>query len=98
MLAHQASYVKETLARQVISLAPGYWTALSSCPALKEICNSHLTVIFVIQIWFGFAIGLEKQTSKHASDVKKINNRHKQNFEGEANNMQLDREDTRRRN
>ena len=32
MLAHRASYDKKTLARQVIPLAPGYRTALSSCP------------------------------------------------------------------
>ena len=45
--------------------------------------------------------GLEKQTNnaeKCASDVKKMMNRRKQNFEGEANNMQLDKEDTRRSN
>ena len=35
---------------------------------------------------------------KCASDVKKIKNRRKQNFEGEANNMQLDKEDTPRSN
>ena len=34
---------------------------------------------------------------KCASDFK-MKNRHKQNFEGEANNMQLDKEDTRRIN
>ena len=33
MLAHRASYDKKTLARQVIPLAPGYRTALSSRPA-----------------------------------------------------------------
>ena len=32
---------------------------------------------------------------KRASDVKKMKNRRKQNFKGEANNMQLDKEDTR---
>ena len=31
-----------------------------------------------------------------ASDVKIVKNRRKQNFEGEANNMQLNKEDTRR--
>ena len=45
---------------------------------------------------------LEKQTvmlrSVTASDVKKMKNRRKQNFEGEANNMQLNKEDTRRSN
>ena len=35
---------------------------------------------------------------KCASDVKKMKNRRKQNFEGEANNMQLDKEDTRQSN
>ena len=33
-LAHRASYDKKTLARQVIPLAPGYQTALLSCPAV----------------------------------------------------------------
>ena len=33
---------------------------------------------------------------KRASNVNKVNNRRQQNFEGEANNMQLDKEDTRR--
>ena len=35
VLAHRASYDKKTLARQVIPLAPGYWTALSSRPGLS---------------------------------------------------------------
>ena len=35
---------------------------------------------------------------KCASDVKKKKNRRTHNFEGEANNMQLDKEDTRRSN
>ena len=35
---------------------------------------------------------------KRASNVKKMKNRRKQNFEGEANNMQLDKEDIRRIN
>ena len=42
---------------------------------------------------------LQKQTimlPKCASDVKKMKNRLKQNFKSEANNMQLDKEDTRR--
>jgi len=34
VLAHRASYDKKTLARQVIPLAPGYRTALSSHPVL----------------------------------------------------------------
>jgi len=32
----------------------------------------------------------------NTSDVEKINNRRKQNFEDEANNMQIDKEDTQR--
>ena len=35
VLACLASYDKKTLARQVIPLAPGYWTALLSCPELQ---------------------------------------------------------------
>ena len=35
---------------------------------------------------------------KCASDVKKMKNRCKQNFEGETNSMQLDKEDTQRSN
>ena len=35
---------------------------------------------------------------KCASDVKKMKKRRKQNFEGEANNMQLDKDDTRQSN
>ena len=45
---------------------------------------------------------LEKQTimlrSVPQMIVKKMKNHHKQNFKGEANNMQLDKEDTRRSN
>ena len=41
---------------------------------------------------------LSYNAEKCASDVKKMKNRRKQNFEGEANNMQLDKEDTRRSN
>ena len=32
VLALRASYNKKTIAGQVIPLAPGYWTALLSCP------------------------------------------------------------------
>ena len=39
-----------------------------------------------------------KTSEKCVSDVNKMKNRRKQNFEGEANNMQLDKEDTRRSN
>ena len=38
------------------------------------------------------------QTGMNASDVEKIKNRCKQNFEDEANDNQLDKEATRRRN
>ena len=44
---------------------------------------------------------LEKQTVMLRSVpqmLKKMKNHRKQNFEGEANNMQLDKEDTRRSN
>ena len=37
VLARRASYDKKTLARQVIPLAPGYRTALSSHPALHNV-------------------------------------------------------------
>ena len=37
MLARRASYDKKTLARQVIPLAPGYRTALSSRPAVGQL-------------------------------------------------------------
>ena len=40
VLAHWASYNKETLARKVIPLAPGYWTALLSRP--EAIYNMHI--------------------------------------------------------
>ena len=36
VLAHRASYDKKTVARQVIPLALGYWTALSSRPDLRN--------------------------------------------------------------
>ena len=58
---------------------------------------------FVLQKHFDYR--LEKQTimlrSVPHADVKKLKNRRKQNFEGGANNMQLDKqdkEDTRRSN
>jgi len=37
-------------------------------------------------------------TETNTSDVEKIKNRRKQTFEDEANNMQLDKEDTQRSN
>ena len=36
VLARRASYDKKTLARQVIPLAPSYWTAISSAPSRFE--------------------------------------------------------------
>ena len=39
-----------------------------------------------------------KTSERCVSDVNKMKNRRKQNFEGEANNMQLDKKDTRRSN
>ena len=41
VLAHRASYDKKTLARQVIPLAPGYRTALSSRPVVGLNCGLH---------------------------------------------------------
>ena len=71
----------------------------SSCSFSRD--NSHYE--FVLQKHFDYR--LEKQTimlrSVPHADVKKLKNRRKQNFEGGANNMQLDKqdkEDTRRSN
>ena len=47
---------------------------------------------------YEFVLQRKYNAEKRASDVKKVKNRRKQNFEGEANNMQLDKEDTRRSN
>ena len=47
VLAHRASYAKKTLARQVIPLALGYWTALSSRPGFFHI---SLVTIFVFTL------------------------------------------------
>ena len=62
-----------------------------------EIAISHYG--FVLQKHHDYR--LEKQTIMLRSVpqlLKKMKNRRKQNFEGEANNMQLDKEDTRRSN
>ena len=45
-----------------------------------------------------FRLQTNYNAEKRASGVKKVKNRRKQNFEVEANNMQLDKEDTRRGN
>ena len=47
---------------------------------------------------YEFGLQTNYNAEKRASGVKKVKNRRKQNFEGEANNMQLDKEDTRRSN
>ena len=47
---------------------------------------------------YEFVLQTNYNAEKRASGVKKVKNRRKQNFEGEANNMQLDKEDTRRSN
>ena len=41
MLAHWASYDTKTLAQQVNPLAPGYRTALLSCPASPYLLNGN---------------------------------------------------------
>ena len=47
---------------------------------------------------YKFVLQTNYNAEKHASDVKKMKNHRKQNFEGEAYNMQLDKEDTRQSN
>ena len=48
---------------------------------------------------YTFVLQRNYNAERRASDVKKkVKNRRKQNFEGEANNRQLDKEDTRRSN
>ena len=47
---------------------------------------------------YEFVLQTNYNAEKRVSDVKKMKNRRKQNFEGEANNMQLNKEDTRRSN
>ena len=47
---------------------------------------------------YEFVLQRNYNAEKCASDVNKVKNRRKENFEGEANNMQLDKEDTRRSN
>ena len=48
---------------------------------------------------YEFVLPTNYNAEKRASDVKKVKNRCKQKFEGEAKNMQLDiKEDTRRGN
>ena len=54
-----------------------------------KITNKPLQVRTTKTLWL-----LTWKTNKCASDVKKMKNRRKQNFEGEANNTQLDKEVT----
>ena len=58
---------------------------------------------FVIHVHYALNVHLNYKddlffgtVQKRALDVRKMNNRRKQNFKGEANNTQLDKEDTRR--
>ena len=54
MLAHRASYDKKVLARQVIPLAPGYRTALSSCPAeWSPIGCKFASMAIPVEKWVG---------------------------------------------
>ena len=55
MLPHWASYDKKVLARQVIPLAPGYRTALSSCPAeWSPIGCKFASMAIPVGKWVGF--------------------------------------------
>ena len=47
---------------------------------------------------YEFVLQTNYNAENRASDVKKMKNHRKQNFEGEANNMQLDKEGTRQSN
>ena len=63
----------------------------SSCPFSRD--NKYKAMYkFVLQKHCDYRL------EKCASDVKKLKNSRKQNFEGEANNIQLDKGDTRRSN
>ena len=60
MLASRASYDKKTLARQVIALAPGYQTALSSRPDTlyqAMILLSFIKTLRLADIIKGFVMG-----------------------------------------
>ena len=70
VLARRASCDKKTLARQVIPLAPGYRTALSSRPARANIGGRKLlslngiTVLALysnLQVWFSSALQQTQQ-------------------------------------
>ena len=68
----------------------------SSCSFSRDKQISHYE--FVLQKLLLLTWKPNYNAEKCASDVKKMKNRRKQNFKGEANNMQLDKEDTRRSN
>ena len=63
----------------------------------QEITNKPLRVRTTKTLWLP-TWKTNYNAEKCAWDVKKMKNHRKQNFEGEANNMQLDKEDTRRSN
>ena len=63
---------------------------------LTRITNKPLQVRTTKTLWLP-TWKTNCNAEKCASDLK-MKNRRKQNFEGEANNMQLDKEDTRRSN
>ena len=50
VLACRASYDKKTLARQVIPLAPGYRTALSSHPEGDFFLKHYLKIVATIMV------------------------------------------------
>ena len=62
-----------------------------------ELTNKPLRVRITKTLWLP-TWKPNSNAEKCASDVKKMVNRRKKNFEGEANNLQLDKEDTRRSN
>ena len=62
-----------------------------------EITNKPLQVSTTKTLWLP-TWKTNYNAEKCASDVKKMKDRRKQNFEGEVNNMQLDKEDTQRSN
>ena len=62
-----------------------------------EITNKPLRVRTTKTLWL-LTWKPISNAEKCALDVKKMKNRRKQNFEGEANNMQLDKEDTQQSN
>ena len=69
---------------------------LKTCKMSKVLARSHEITNKPLRVRTTKTLWLPTwKTNKCASDVKKMKNRRKQNFEGEANNMQLDKEDTR---